>query len=429
MFTINFLLFLETLSPIKRLLCIGGLDSNTSFTKHGQMEFFKTQFTSFLFKTPTKIAVVLALLAYWAAAMYGMINIDVSYLPTRLYRYDSWMYDYGKIEDDYTIREYSYRYQILLTNTVDYSNQTVQKNIKDVLDKYTEIEFLSSEFSENWLRDFLRWAEVYKEFEDIDITTKQGFIDALRNHYFTKNSPSYTDVVFNEDYTEIIASRFIYQVVGLKHKAVDIIHTLKQAREIADDEKNLDMSVYLFWNGMLDQMTIILELSLKLIGAASIVVIIVSAFFIPSIMVIFCVFLTIASTEIGVIGFMTLWDVSLDPSTLGCLIMCIGFSVDFAAHMSYAFVSATEKDFEGKLRSAMHAVGVPIFQGATSTIITLAPLLFIPSYTFVVFSKVFFLVIIFSYLHAIFVLPVLFIIFHDLCRSSSHSKGTYDVNP
>jgi len=384
------------------------------------MEFFKNQFSSLLLRRPTKIIIILTLLGYWAASVYGMLHIDVSYLPKRVFRYDSWMHDYEIMEDEYFVPGYTYRYQVLITNPVDYSNITVQNHIQEILDKFTDTKFLTSEFSENWLRDFLKWAEVYKEFEDIDISTKQGFIDTLRNYYFTKKSPLSTDVVFNEDYTEIIASRYILQFLGIYHKDVDVVYTLERAREIAKNEKNFDVSVYLFWNRLLDQMTIILGLSLKLIGIASIVVIVVAAFFIPSITVVCCVFVTIASTEIGVIGFMTLWNVSLDPATLGCLIMCIGFSVDFAAHMSYAFVSAKDKDMEGKLRSAMHAVGVPIFQGATSTIITLAPLLLVPSYTFVVFSKVFFLVVIFSFFHAMFVLPVLFMLFHEMCVSTEN---------
>jgi len=424
---IDYSLSIGTLSPIRKLLCIGGLDDNASATKHGQMEFFKNQFTSFLLKTPTKVIVILALIAYWALSVYGTLKIDISYLPKKMYRYDSWMYDYEIMEDDYVMQGYTYRYQILVTNTIDYSSVTVQNHIEKILDQYTEIEFLTSEFSENWLRDFLRWTEVYKEFEDIDISTKQGFIDTLRNHFLSQNSPTRTDVVFNEDHTEIIASRFILQCYGMKHKDVDVVNILERSREIANDEKFLDLSVYLFWNSIMDQMTIILGLSLKLIVIASILVIAVSAIFIPSITVSFCALLSIVSTEIGVIGFMTLWGVSLDPLTLGCLIMCIGFSVDFAAHMSFAFVCSEEKYFEGKLRSAMRVVGVPIFEGTTSTILTLAPLLFVPADSSILFSKIFFLVVSFSFFHAIFVLPVLLTVLHDFC-GIRHFRGKYNLS-
>ena len=48
---------------------------------------------------------------------------------------------------------------------------------------------------------------------------------------------------------------------------------------------------------------------------------------------------SIVSIEVGVVGFMTLWDVNLDSISMINLIMCIGFSVDFSAHISYHFMS------------------------------------------------------------------------------------------
>ena len=48
---------------------------------------------------------------------------------------------------------------------------------------------------------------------------------------------------------------------------------------------------------------------------------------------------SILSIEVGVVGFMTLWNVNLDSISMINLIMCIGFSVDFSAHISYHFMS------------------------------------------------------------------------------------------
>ena len=66
---------------------------------------------------------------------------------------------------------------------------------------------------------------------------------------------------------------------------------------------------------------------------------IVSLIMIPNPVCSLWVAFSIVSIEIGVVGFMALWGVNLDSISMINLIMCIGFSVDFSAHISYHFMS------------------------------------------------------------------------------------------
>lgn len=134
---------------------------------------------------------------------------------------------------------------------------------------------------------------------------------------------------------------------------------------------------------------------------------IITFVFIPNIICSFWVAASIVSIEIGVLGYMALWDVNLDSISMVNLNMCIGFSVDFTSHICYAYMSAKADDSNAKTKESLYSLGLPVFQGAVSTILGVFALLFVGSYIFMVFFKMIFLVTIFGALHGVLLLPVL----------------------
>ena len=119
---------------------------------------------------------------------------------------------------------------------------------------------------------------------------------------------------------------------------------------------------------------------------------------------------------------MTLWGINLDGVALINLIMCIGFSVDFSAHICYHYMTAEEEGggishSSSRIRGSLYALGLPIIQGAASTILGVFGLAFANCYLFVTFFKMIFLVIVLGALHGLVLLPVLLSIFGpDQCR-------------
>lgn len=134
---------------------------------------------------------------------------------------------------------------------------------------------------------------------------------------------------------------------------------------------------------------------------------VVSLIFIPNPLCSLWVAFSIVSIEIGVVGYMTLWDVNLDSISMIQLIMCIGFSVDFSAHISYAYLAAKVDTPDERVQECLYALGLPILQGGLSTILGIMALVLAPSYIFITFFKTVFLVIFFGAIHGLFLLPVL----------------------
>lgn len=70
------------------------------------------------------------------------------------------------------------------------------------------------------------------------------------------------------------------------------------------------------------------------------------------------------------------------------IIMSIGFSVDYSAHISYGYVISAESTPEQRVKTALGALGWPVTQGAMSTILAVVVLADIPAYMIVTFFKV-----------------------------------------
>lgn len=145
------------------------------------------------------------------------------------------------------------------------------------------------------------------------------------------------------------------------------------------------------------------------IGA--LIMMIVSFIFIPNVLCSLWVAFSVISIEIGVAGYMALWKVNLDSISMINLIMCIGFSVDFTAHICYAYMSSKAKTPNEKVRECLYALGLPILQGSVSTILGVLALVLAESYIFLVFFKMVFLVVFFGAMHGMFLLPVLLSLF------------------
>ncbi len=266
--------------------------------------------------------------------------------------------------------------------------------------------------------------ERYREFTDYNVTTEASFIATLREEFLQNNIYS-EDVKFNEDYTKIIATRYIIQSQNGIGSA-ETKEMLIRLRDVANSMKHFRVTLYHSWFNIVEQNLLIPKLTVTLTSLIAEILMLVVIVFIPNLICSLCVFFTIASIELGVLGFMSLWGVNLDMISVLTLIMCIGFSVDFAAHVCYTYVTSDGTP-EDRIQKTMYALGLPIIQGATSTVTAVILLATVPSYTLQTFFKIIFLVMVFATWHGLFFLPVLLLlikpeqIMNSCCAKKSDS--------
>lgn len=159
------------------------------------------------------------------------------------------------------------------------------------------------------------------------------------------------------------------------------------------------------------QFELVRPTSIQNLCYGALMMMIMSFIFIPNILCSLWVAFSIISIEVGVVGYMALWDINLDSISMINLIMCIGFSVDFTAHICYAYMASKAKHPKQRVSECLYSLGLPILQGSFSTILGVVALLLADSYIFSVFFKMVFMVIFFGAMHGLFLLPVLLSLF------------------
>ena len=98
-------------------------------------------------------------------------------------------------------------------------------------------------------------------------------------------------------------------------------------------------------------------------------------------MVCFCLCLII----VNIIGYMHFWGLTLDSVTIIMLIIALGLSVDYAAHIGRAFMEVPGTPDE-RLKLCLENMGVAVLNGAVSTFLAVLLLGRSQSYVFITFS-------------------------------------------
>ncbi|CAD6191448.1 unnamed protein product [Caenorhabditis auriculariae] len=165
--------------------------------------------------------------------------------------------------------------------------------------------------------------------------------------------------------------------------------------------------------------------------------------FIADLFTVLIVSTSILVTCIGVFGYLALFGVSLDPVIMSIAIMCIGFSVDIPAHVSFHFYAAKAKtaqrrsapaqisaidlvdsnktismepemSFRECLSSTLTSVGFPVIQAGVSTDFCALPLAFLDLYMARMFAAALTLCVSLSLLHGLVIIPALLSVYYKL---------------
>jgi len=235
---------------------------------------------------------------------------------------------------------------------------------------------------------------------------------------------AYSDAVM-VDYnrTTILASHFRTSHTPLRSQS-DFINAYRSARRIASEissyqSEGFSVFPYSKFYIFFDQYISIVRLSAALLGSAIAMILCLTTILLGSLATGLIVTITVAMTLIDIIGAMAVANVSLNAVSLVNLIISVGISLEFCAHIARAFQFPSTTVIEHALRhrykekdarawTALVNVGASVFSGITITkLLGVAVLAFTRSKIFeIYYFRVWVALIVFAASHALVFLPV-----------------------
>ena len=110
---------------------------------------------------------------------------------------------------------------------------------------------------------------------------------------------------------------------------------------------------------------------------------------------------------VEILGFMWALGIAIDSVSVINIVLAVGLSVDYSAHVGHCFMTKGGPDKNARALESLADIGAAVLQGAISTFLAVVVLLFSKSYVFEILSKQFAVTVVLGVLHGLVLLPVL----------------------
>uniref|UniRef100_A0A0N4Z3H4 SSD domain-containing protein n=1 Tax=Parastrongyloides trichosuri TaxID=131310 RepID=A0A0N4Z3H4_PARTI len=379
---------------------------------------FRQYYGPILIHPKSKKYVLAIYIVYILTALFGCTQIKEGLNPKNLILGDFYLAKFYELIEE-TFWEEGLQVQVVINKPPNFFEPKERAIFDEMVKKFEDTPYtmrhnatmfflpsferqLNEDYQNNNIKYPNSTVEWYTRCRDWLITTGGRKLWEKDMHWASDNESS-------TDYLKLLAVRF---QIGLKNYKTPTDHTFscKLMREIAGKYPQFNITTFHEYYPFADQY---LELKPALIRNCLLAVacmLIVSIIMIPNYGAAYILVYAIISIDIGVLGYMALWNINLESVSMITVIMSIGFSVDLSAHIVYAYV-CSEGNSDRKAVTALETLGWPVFLGASTTILGIMTLAFVDAHIVKIFFKVTFLVITFSMMHGLIFLPTTLIVF------------------
>ncbi|KAI6172539.1 Patched domain-containing protein 3 [Aphelenchoides besseyi] len=377
-------------------------------------EFLRNYYIDLILNWKTKILMLFVFIAYLSLSIWGIVNMEQGL-------------DYEKLllKTDPLVRTVSVeielfhggdQIEIAVPKAPDMRLSKNRALIEKIVREFESIEYsIGAKGTQIWTREYMKYANQTESFlkDDFDSWIRGVYEWSQLFAYYKLWSQDFVWLNENDPNPDALRMQSFRFRIGVTefNTPTDLVRVTQMLRNIAAKYSELGIVTYQQSRSIADQLNVLLPNTIQNDFLAMLCMIMISLLFIPNPICTFWITIAMITIDIGVIGFLSLWSVKLDPISMITLILSIGFSIEFSAHVTYGFVS-NENNLSPRQRciDTMEKLAWPMVHGSMSTILGVLVLAFINSYMVLVFFKTIFLVLVVGIFHALVLLPI---VLHD----------------
>ena len=292
-----------------------------------------------------------------ASGVYGTINIDEHFDRYVLAKHGTYWRDFFTVQDKYFIGSISV--SLVITEPINYEDPGIQREILKLSDIAAENK-LYTNASVSWLKELDQLAKRHSGQAFLNGT---NFMTALQ--LFLSN-PTFShfkeDVKLSADGHSIKASRVIVFMKATTDSIVQKDAMLTLRNDLAQKSK-LPVRATSFLFQYFEQYAITRRDTIRNLSLAAGTVLLITYPFLANFSVTLLIFFGFVSLIFELFGMMYIWDVSLNSVSMIILIMAVGLSVDYSAHIAHAYLLCDKKSPDERIEHALKTVGVSVIMG------------------------------------------------------------------
>lgn len=303
----------------------------------------------------TKVIVVFLSIVLLCSGVYGAVHIKEDFNLQVLAKPGSNFRKFVEVQEKYFLQRIPVH--LVLSDLVHYENALVQNELVAISGISTTNTFYENR-SVSWIHSFIEFSGRVKLRRN-----NENFMPSLKHFLQIKEFSHFNhDLRFSDDGKTLIASR---QLVFIKPTTSSTEHRDAMLSLREDLESKSPLPVYAVSKNFIyfEQYAITMTETIRNLSIAAATILVITCPFLMDFSVTCLVFFSFVALIFELFGIMYAWNVPLNSVSMINLVMAIGFSVDYSAHIAHAFVTSSEDAPEKRVVAALESLGASVLLG------------------------------------------------------------------
>lgn len=304
-------------------------------------------------KLPVKLCVTVFFVALLSVSVYGMTKTDQSFDPYAYGLKDSAFTQFTQYRDEYYPN--SFEISVICDTSLNYSDPKVQHEFVK-LDQIAKDNGYIKKQTINWMSEFLRYAKKR------NLSTEGELFYSNLQDFLSSFNQFRMDLRFNENYDRILVSRIV-MFGGDKQDSLFLRDEMVNLRAELKIKSNLPVYAVSQSYIYTEQFVVILDDTIRNIAITSTAIFFITFPYLVDLRIALLVFSSFITIIVELLAFMYFWNISLNSLSMIIIVMAIGFTVDYSAHIAHAFNISKSKTTEERVVDALESMGTSVLKG------------------------------------------------------------------